>query len=343
MTLRVALWGLAFAAALVPLPAAFVERVYSRGIYPTFQPAVTLVSNMVPVALLDIALGVLLIAVMVRYARGIRRRGWRQASVALLVSLVSLAAVTYLLFLASWGYNYRRIPLEAKLDFDRSRISREAAITLAKQSVTHLNAGHASAHAHEFRPDIVEYALASTHLALGGDEPPMTGRPKRSIFGFYFRQAAIDGMTVPVFLEIILNPDLLPVERPSVLLHEWAHLAGYADESEANFVAWISGVRSEDPVARYSAWLDAYRLAAGTLPRGVRAGLPPLDPGPRADLIAMAARYDRSSPAVRNAARGAYDSYLKANRIEEGIANYGMVLQLMLGTSYDPAWKPRLR
>ncbi len=59
----------------------------------------------------------------------------------------------------------------------------------------------------------------------------------------YFRKAAIDGMTDPFFLEIILNPDVLPLERPFVLAHEWAHLAGYADESEANFVAWLTCIR----------------------------------------------------------------------------------------------------
>ena len=64
--------------------------------------------------------------------------------------------------------------------------------------------------------------------------------PKRSLLGLYFRWAAIDGMTDPFFLEIIVNPDVLPVERPFVVAHEWAHLAGYADESEANFVAWLT-------------------------------------------------------------------------------------------------------
>src|SRR5690606_7553888 len=93
-----------------------------------------------------------------------------------------------------------------------------------------------------------------------------------------------------------------------------------------------AGVRSADPVARYSAWLDAYSLAYNALPRGRRADVPSLGEGPRADLDAIRARYARSSPVVRRAARGAYDSYLKANRIEEGIENYAQALQLILGT-----------
>jgi hypothetical protein len=125
-----------------------------------------------------------------------------------------------------------------------------------------------------------------------------------------------------------------------VLAHEWGHLAGYADESEASFLAWLTCLRG-DALARYSGWLAAYRRAAGGLPRAARAGLPPLDPGPRADLQALAARFQRASPVVRQAALKAYDSYLKANRIREGIENYDAVIQLMLGTSLGADWSPR--
>ena len=47
-------------------------------------------------------------------------------------------------------------------------------------------------------------------------------------------------MTDPFFLETLLAPDLLDVERPFVIAHEWGHLAGFADESEANFIAWLA-------------------------------------------------------------------------------------------------------
>lgn len=337
------LWVLAAAAAVIPVPAHLVERVYSRGLYSHFQPYLTSGSSLVPIALLDIGVAVLLAGFIAHYLREMRRAGWRRAAIQSLLALLTTSAVIYLLFLASWGYNYRRVPLEAKLDFDRSRISREAAVRLAEQAIARVNAGHASAHAQQFRPQLLDAAFATTHRMLGGHRPVRTAPPKHSLAGLYFRHAGFDGMTVPIFLEIILNPDLLPVEQPSVLAHEWAHLAGYADESEANFVAWIAGVRSEDPVAQYSAWLDAYRLTVSALPRAVRTTLPPLDAGPRADLLAIAARYERASPAVRNAARGVYDSYLKANRIQEGIANYAVALQLMLGTRYEGEWRPRLR
>ena len=51
------------------------------------------------------------------------------------------AAATYLLFLALWGLNYRRTPLERKVAFDASRITREAAVRVGRQAVTLVNNG----------------------------------------------------------------------------------------------------------------------------------------------------------------------------------------------------------
>ncbi len=68
-----------------------------------------------------------------------------------------------------------------------------------------------------------------------------------------------------------------------------------------------------------------------------------LGPGPRRDLLAINARLLRSAPVVRRAARDVYDSYLKANRVERGIASYDAVVRLVLGAKFDDGWTPRLR
>ena len=53
---------------------------------------------------------------------------------------VAAAAWLYLLFLAVWGLNYRRVPLEQKLDYDQSRLTREAAIEFTNAAVAEVNA-----------------------------------------------------------------------------------------------------------------------------------------------------------------------------------------------------------
>ena len=166
--------------------------------------------------------------------------------------------------------------------------------------------------------------------------------PKRSLLALYFRRAAVDGMTDPIFLEIVVNPDVLPVERPFVIAHEWAHLAGYAGESEANFIAWLTCTKGDD-LARYSGALAAYEHAASALSRADRRALARLDPGPRDDLRAIAERYERSSPVVRRTAQDVYDKYLRANRVQEGIASYDAVLRLIVGSRFDREGNPVVR
>lgn len=124
---RVVLWVLALAAAFMPLPVALVERVYWRTLYLKIQPALTSLSNLVPIALLDVAILILLGVMLTVFLRAKSRGGWGAALTSTSLWLLTTAAVIYLLFLTTWGFNYRRVPLESKLDFDRTRVSREAA------------------------------------------------------------------------------------------------------------------------------------------------------------------------------------------------------------------------
>jgi len=328
--------------ALAPFPAEMVEQLYSTTFYLKVQNILTPASNTIPIAWLDIAVACFLIASVEFIIWRVRIFGARRAFGRNLITAAGTAAWLYLLFLVLWGLNYRRVPLEQKLDYDQSRLTRDAAVAFINRTVAALNEGYAGAHQAAANQDALEAAFADAQIALGAQRLAVPGIPKRSLVTFYFRRAAIDGMTNPYFLEIIVNPDVLPVERPFVVAHEWAHLAGYASEEEANFVSWLTCIRG-DATARYSGWLAAYQHVMAALPRTERERVNPLDEGPRQDLRAIAERFARSSPIVRRAARGVYDEYLRANRVAEGIASYDAVVRLMIGTRFDDHWKPRPR
>ena len=338
---RLALVAVAAVAAVAPIPPPFVERWYSRRLYASLQPLVTALSALVPFALLDVAVGAILLGVAIHLARSwpppevlpwLRRR---------LTGVVVFAAIVYLWFLTFWGLNYRRVPLEQKLAYEPSRISRAQALTMAWAAVERVNALAGAPPAAE-DDQVLASALDDVQRSLAVDRMSRKPAPKRSMVTWYFQKAAIDGMTNPFFLEIIVVPELLPFERPHTLAHEWAHLAGYADESEANFIAWLACVRAT-PLAQYSGWLSAYQHVSRVLPREDREALrKALGPRVVADLQAMSARLARANPGVSRAARGAYDTYLRANRIEEGIANYGAVVRLLLGTQFDANWTAQL-
>jgi Protein of unknown function (DUF3810) len=332
MLVRIIVMAAAVLAATVPMPSGLVEAYFSRDLYLSIQARVTPATNGVPVALLDVAVTLLVVFVLVAFARRVRQTGMVRALVRSTVSVATLGAVIYLLFLAMWGLNYRRQPLERKLAFDQQRVTAAAARSLGEHAARVMNAAHTAAHATVQEGPSLEAAFGAAQQMLGHSRLAVPGVPKRSTLEAYFAAAAIDGMTDPFFLEVILNPEVLPFERPFVLAHEWAHLAGYAHEAEANLLAWLTCMQG-NALARYSGWLAIFEHVIESSPRAERhAFMALLDPGPRQDLASVAGRYERSSRAVRTAARDVYDSYLRANRVQEGIASYTGVVRLLLGT-----------
>lgn len=329
----------ACAAFAAPVPPRIVERWYSAGVYPPLQRALTGFSNLSPFALLDVLLVCLPIVWAIVVVRDVRRSTRRWTALSRWVVRTAVAAATlYLTFLFAWGFNYRRVPLEQRLRFDAGAVTPAAARDTAQLAASRLNALYADAHASSARDDTrVDPALAAGFARatkeLGASGTTVPGRPKRTLLDVYFRPAAVAGMTDPFFLETIVESDLLPVERPFVIAHEWGHLAGYADEGEANFSGWLTCMRA-DAAAQYSGWLFLFDQLASGLSRADRAAVVArLDAGPRADLRAIAARLTRDvKPQVSAAGWRVYDSYLKANRIEAGAASYAQVVRLVLGT-----------
>jgi hypothetical protein len=345
----VAVVAAALTAGLAPIDPETVERRFSAGVYPLIQRLLTPVTNLAPFALFDLLTLAAAVALVVALVAGIRRAR-RERSLRPLartsVSVAAAAAAVYLAFLALWGFNYRRVPMPQRLVLEREAPSTEAVVALGLDAVARLNALHADAHrigwpSAPWRNEALRAAFAGVQQRLTDAPPAVPGRLKWSVFGAYFRWTSVDGMVNPFALEVLENPDLLPFERPMVAAHEWAHLAGFADESEANFVGWLTCVRADVP-SQYSGWLHLYWQIGSELGRDDRARLwEAVAEGPRRDIDAIVERIRRGQlPVLRTASWRVYDQYLRANRVEAGIRSYGEVITLILRARFEDGWTP---
>jgi hypothetical protein len=169
-------------------------------------------------------------------------------------------------------------------------------------------------------------------------------RPKTPVLSAWFNATGVSGMTNPFGLETLVASNLLDHERPMVVAHEWAHLAGIGPESEATFVAFLVCLRS-GPDARYSAWLDLTLRVLRVLPSPEREVLAErLDPAVRTDIQAIIARNKRDQvPWLSLAAWNVYDRYLKVNRVPEGVRSYDEVVTLLVGTRFTEEGRLGLR
>jgi hypothetical protein len=347
---RAALLVLAIGGALAPIPEATVERLYSEMLYPVMQRRLTGLSNLVPFALVDglLVAGLAWLAWQVtRCFVTWRRDGWKRVSVSLVARFLTAVAASYLVFLATWGFNYRRVPLIARVRFDPGAVSADTARALALSTVGRVNDLY-PVPARESGEGAVDASLpdafAQAQQMLGVSRLARPARPKRTLLDVYFKAAGVEGMTDPYFLETLVVSNLLPFERPFVIAHEWSHLAGFADEGEANFVGWLTCLRGS-AAAQYSGWLFLYAEIASALEQSERADMARrLAPGPRADLRAEAERVRQHvSPVISNAGWRVYDRYLKANRVEAGTESYAGVLKLILGVRFGSDWVPEVK
>jgi hypothetical protein len=347
VAIKIILIVIALALFCFPLPAGFVERFYTNGFYAFLQPLLTPVANFVPFAIVDVLLVAVIISLpawwIVRIKRAGRGRRWRAAGI-LAFDTLALASMAFITFQILWGLNYERAPLRAKLDFDSQRVSVQAVAELRRQVIERLNAEAVARQAnwpdeHEWREQL-HLAFNETVRELGNRRGIAAGRPKRTMMNFYLAAAGIEGFVNPFGLEVVLESSVLPFEKPFLLAHEWGHLAGFADESEASFVGLLACLHSDSSAIRYAGWLALYLY----LPDDPKGDSPRLAPEVVADLKAIAEREARRRNATISRVQWkVYDQFLKASGVEAGVASYGMLVRLVLGTRFEEGWIPARR
>ena len=331
---------LALSLALLPLRPATVERYYADWFYPALQTQLTSWSNTSRVSLFDVLVVILTAGLLIGWAR-CARGAWRQRSAARigrgLWRTAVFAAVLYVWFALAWGLNYARTPIESAISYDQSRVSTSALRALAERATAAVNRTYADAHQAGFPaigdiPPALVRSLRQIERGLGRPRPTVPGRPKQTMLRYFFRASGVDGMHAPFLLETLLNPDLTPPERPAVLAHEWAHMAGYAPEADASFVGLLAALRA-DAASQYSAWLFLFDQTIGQLPRAEqRQFVDRLSPGVQADRRAISERLQARVEVVARASWETYDHYLKSQGVDEGIESYSRVIELLLGS-----------
>ena len=330
----------AIALFVIPAPPWAVDEFYSRDLYPWIQRVLTAGSNRVPWAVMDLLLVLAAALVLYRSVRlvlALRRGRVVDALLETAKRLTRATALIVVVFMVFWGLNYRRLPLETALEGHTAAASTEPmlvdavdeavglAVRLRPQAMAAMPANNEELARVLAEP--MNAALARLHR--GG--LLRAGRPKTSrLLTPYFTAAGVDGMINPLALESIIHSDLLPFERPFVLAHEWAHLAGHGDEAEASAIGWLACMNGP-PALAYSASLYLVMEGGSQLRGDARSrAFAKIDAGMREDFEKVRQRLSRQQPQVRQASSKVYDQYLKANRVEEGTASYSRAVNVIL-------------
>ena len=334
--------AVAAAAVAVPLPRAWIENGYANGIFAALNRVLVPLSDRVPFAAGDaeaLAAIALLAIWWIRALRRAPRRRRLRAAGALVAHTAGWAALALALFEVFWGWNYRRETVVARIAFEDRRVNAASVAAFSERIVGILNRDVGAAHAEKLDRARLHDAFAPIVTRLGDRWDVAVTRPKTTMLEPYYEAAGIGGMYSPFAFETLLNDAFLPFEVPRALAHEWAHVAGFTDEGDANYVGTLTCLRSDDALIRYSGAFWTY----GELPESERRRLR-LDPRVIADFTASRERFLRHyMPQVFAVQWRFYDSYLRSSGVHGGVASYGYFLRLLVGSDLDAQGLPRLR
>ena len=145
----------------------------------------------------------------------------------------------------------------------------------------------------------------------------------------------LEGVYSPFTLEANYNREMPEVNIPVAICHELSHLRGYMREDEANFIAYLACLQSEDPQFVYSGAILALVHSANALYRDGAAeeyariyGM--LCETAQTDLAADRAFWKQFDGKVAEVSNKVNDTYLKINKQEDGVKSYGRMVDLLL-------------
>jgi hypothetical protein len=305
-------------------PSTVVEKIYSRTIFPTISHIFGVVADAVPFSWLD----VWIIGGVVLLVYTLRKKRWRV--------LAGMVCFLYLWFFWTWGLNYHRPQLTDRLHLETKDLTDPDLKRFAETAAGEIN---------RLRPLASQVPLTRAQTGgmaakrveqvvfkIDGTDWRAANRVKRSVIADqWYKIAGIDGMFNPFGHEPLVIGGPYAFELPFLMSHELAHVRGIANEGEANLVALLATVASDDPRFQYSGWLYLW----GYLPRYSEIKL---DDGPRADLKAAAMRIMANEIPIANRVQSAIlDAHLKANAVPAGVRSYSEFVSSAVAS--QPRWQ----
>lgn len=333
---------------LAGLNASFIERVYSRGVYPVISSVVSWIFSIFPFSFAELLLyaltASLAVFIVLSLIKLLLRRMRLTRFISILLTLAIIAGFGLVGFNVLWGFNYYRQPLASSLELDTHARSAGELYTLClalSKKAGELREGlnengdgvytFTGSWRDEFKKIPAAYAKLGEKYVLFSRNIPS---PKGVTFSIGMSYAGIAGIFIPFTGEANLNiaaPDFLLISSAA---HESAHLMGIAREDEANFVSYLACASSGDAEMQYSGVMLALIHCGNALASSSGERYAELwdtyTEGMARDLENNSAYWEKYEGPVEQTVNTINDSYLKANAQQDGVKSYGRMVDLML-------------
>lgn len=253
--------------------------------------------------------------------------------------LVEFLLWLHVWFYLAWGLNYWQNDFYGRTGIAPAPYDENTLLDFADRYARQLNESYTAIKTVD--PQKVQTEVTALYRQLSAEKlgvhPPLNNRPtpKTMLFTPLVSKVGVTGSMGPFFCEFTLNGDLQPVEYAATYAHEYAHLLGITDESEANLYAYLACTRSNDAQIRFSGYFsiyphvvnDLHRLDEKEYARFIKKIRPEILDLYKQNRQYWKAKYSRFLGGIQDKI---YDFYLRHHHMPSGIRTYGKVIGLLI-------------
>lgn len=330
-----------------------VEAYYSNSWYPAIGNTLRILTRNLPFSIGDILYIIVGFAwflalikwIIAGFRNGFGLQYWGTGVLTLLRKLLWL----YILFKLIWGLNYDRMGIAYQLNLDTEPYQKEAVVQLTKDLMDSLNV---------CRKQLKDTVLPEQDFSQINREAYQSYQHQSMEYHFLnYRNLSVKqslyspigdfigftGYFNPFTGEAQVRSDIPRVMVPFITCHEMAHQLGYASESEANFVGYLTASSSKDVYFRYSVYLELFSYAQGAeilffskekdfpaFENMLKFNKTYLDSLVRKDRKEIRQFFQKRKNNISPAFTNLYDQYLKLNKQAAGIDSYDDVIAWLI-------------
>lgn len=260
-----------------------------------------------------------------------------------LSTLLGVFLTLYILFVFTLGTSYFTTTIDKELAIDKNKISKEelfeTADEIRQQAEKLLDEIEFSENGSSVMPydlDTLNEKLNQTYDILSeryGFIASLSSSVKPILMSKALTYTHMSGLYTYMTGEANVNTNFPDSTLPFTVAHEMAHQRGIAREDEANFVAFLVTMESDDPYIRYSGYYEVFKYFVNALYAADQELFKEIYARSDIRLVNEILAFNEFFKPYQNSAAATVtetinDAYQQIQGVEEGIQSYSLVVDL---------------
>lgn len=260
-----------------------------------------------------------------------------------LSSLLGALVTLYILFVFTLGTSYFTPTIDQKLNLSQEKITKEELFETANEVRLQAEKELDKIFFREDGSSVMPYELGTLNdklnqayekAALKYDFiPAFSSNVKKVLLSRAMTHTHMSGLYTYMTGEANINTHFPDSTLPFTMAHEMAHQRGIAREDEANFVAFLVIMESDDAYIRYSGYYEIFKYFVNALHSADRDAFKEIYARADERLVGEIHAFNEFFEPYQNSKAATVtgtinNAYQQLQGVEEGIASYGLVVDL---------------